>query len=132
MKLSVEYLKNIDACSEAVKAFSEQKETDAVKVLKLCVVKNWHWANWLLVRLLDRPNSIRYAVFATQQILYLYENKYPSDKQPRKAVEAAMKVIEKDTSKTRTAAAIAGSAVAEMRTKIFDYGIELFRKQEAK
>ena len=43
--------------------------------------------------------------------------------------KAAMKVIENDTPQNRKAAY---AADISMKKKIFDYGIELFRKQEAK
>jgi hypothetical protein len=105
MKITIELLKKLGACSEMREVFSKQKESDAVKLIaKMIRLKKLDWANWLIVRLLDRLNNIRYAVFAAKKVLGLYERKYPSDDRPRRAIEAAKLVIAEDTEENRNAA----------------------------
>jgi hypothetical protein len=61
-------------------------------------------SNWLIVRLLNKKDKIRYAVFAAKQVLPIFEKIFPKNKQPRLAIESAEKVIRNNTSKNRIAA----------------------------
>ena len=101
-KVNETFLKKHSACEEGFKWWlinCKNLETDK-QLLKL-VNYRADWANWLIVRLLNRKDKIRYAVFAAEQVIKIYEKKYPNDKRPRKAIEAAKKVIEKDSVKNR-------------------------------
>jgi len=113
MKISTEWLEKVEACPEARKWFQNQTETDAVKVArKLIGSRRLDWCNWGLSRALDQKNKIRYAVFAAEQVIDLFERQYPDDKRARKAIAAAKKVLKLDTPKSRAAAASAAAAAA--------------------
>ena len=88
-------------------------ETVESCVEKLLSDKNcsqgFRWANWLLTRVFNREQKIQYAVFAAEQAIDIYEKKYPTDKRPRAAIEAAKKCI---TDKSAAAAAYAAAAAA--------------------
>ena len=49
---------------------------------KMRVVKTWKW---------DKKKSVKLAVFSAERCIGNYEKKYPKDKRPRKAIEAANK-----------------------------------------
>ena len=105
MKLTEQWLKEKSACSEGVKWFLKQKETDAVKVLKkLIKEKQLLWANWTIVRVMNYKQRVQYAVFAAEQVIGIYEKKYPDDKRPRQAIEAAKKCIENPSKENKKAA----------------------------
>jgi hypothetical protein len=71
------------------------------------------WALWLFLNLMGVNQKRRLAIFAASQVLHLYENKYPGDHRPRKAIEAAQAVIDSDTlANGITAAAYADAAAA--------------------
>lgn len=111
MKLTMAWLKKQGACSDGVDWFMAFGKTDSVEVMNgLLEVKKHDWANWLIVRLLDRKNHIRYAIFAAEQVIDLFEKKYPEDKRPRLAIDAAKAVLENDTEATRNAAGAAWDA----------------------
>jgi hypothetical protein len=98
MKLTKEWLAEKDACSEGVKWFLNQKENDSVKVIKKLVIDNhWDWANWLIVRVMTRPQYLAYAIFAAEQVIDIFDKKYPKDKRPRQAIDAAKEVLKNDT-----------------------------------
>lgn len=59
------------------------------------IVKAYKWT---------KKNSVALAIFAAELILPNFEKAYPNDKRPRKAIEAAKKVLFKDTAKNRLAA----------------------------
>ena len=137
MKLSVDWLKEKGACSEGVEWFAAQKETDGLKVVKkLAVEDKLSWANWTIVRIMEYSDYVRYAVFAAEQVLDIFEKKYPNDKRPRLAIEAAKKCIDNPSDKNKKVAyaaayaadaayAAAYAAKKTMQLKILKYGIKL-------
>ena len=117
MKLTKEWLKEIDACSEGVEWFNNQKETDGTKVIKKLIEEDRiDWANWTICRVFSKKQKIQYAVYAAEQVIDIFEKKYPDDKRPRKAIEAAKKCIENDTEENRSKAESAASAESAARS----------------
>src|SRR3990167_2030428 len=113
MKLTENWLREKFACSEGVDWFKNQKETDGVKVAITLIVDNkMNWCNWLIVRLMDHKQKIRYAIFAAEQVIDIYEKKYPDDKRPRLAIEAARAVLKNPIMKNKDAAYAAANAAA--------------------
>jgi hypothetical protein len=105
--VTVNFLKSISACHDAVEEFKSRTngEVEAVKLLRLLIKdEKYQWANWLIVRVMSRPQYLAYAVFAAEQVLDIFEKKYPEDKRPRMAIEAAKKVVMDDTTANREAA----------------------------
>ena len=135
MKITNEWLAENRACKFGAEWFSNQTETDLVVVLRKLIVENhFSWANWLIVRNMGLKQKRQYAVFAAEQVLPIYEKKYPDDKRPRNAIDAAKKVIEDDTEENRNAAytAYANAAAyaacdadASLKNTIIEYGILL-------
>ena len=110
-KLTLRFLQSKGACSDGVAWFKAQKETDIIKVLHALEIDNhWNWANWLIVRVMSRPQYLSYAIFAAEQVIEIYEKRYPGNKKPRQAIEAAKAVLKNDTPKNRDAAYAAADA----------------------
>ncbi len=113
MKITVHWLREKAACSDGIRWFLERTPKESIDVLKLLISEDrLVWANWLIVRVMIRPQYLAYAIFAAGQVLSIFEKKYPKDNRPRKAIEAAGKVLEHDTKANRAAAADAASAAA--------------------
>jgi len=110
-KVTKHFLQKHNACNEGLIWWvknCQDLQTDK-QLLKL-VNYRADWANWLMVRLLNRKDKIRYAVYAAKLVLKIYEEKHPNDKRPRKAISAAENVIKLDSKKNRAAAADAADA----------------------
>ena len=79
------------------------------------VLKTWKWT---------KKDSVSLAIFAAELVLDNFEKRYPTDKRPREAIEAAKKVLKKDTKANRSAAwsaarsarSAAGSAARSARS----------------
>ena len=113
MKVTLDWLRKNGACSEGVNWFKSQDKSDLAKVVdSLMKQDHFQWANWTLVRFLDRQQKIQYSIFAAEQVINIFEKKYPDDKRPRKAIEAAKKCLEADTGENRKASAAASAAAA--------------------
>ena len=127
--LTVEWLQEKGACQSGMDWFTAQKERNPVKVIRKLMVENhFSRANWLIVWLMADKQYASYVVFAAEQVLPIYENKYPADKRPRQAIEAAKKYIASPTAENRTAAWAAGDAA--WVAKLIHYGIELLTKDK--
>ena len=135
MKITEKWLTRKNACTDGIIWFKAQKETDAVRVLeKLIADKKLSWANWLIVRVMKYKQYVSYAVYAAEQVIVLFESKYPEDKRPRLAIEAARKCIDNPSTENKRAAyaaAYTAAYAAAMRVKtlkILQYGVELLKK----
>ena len=87
--------------------------TDSAKVVEWLIKEDkLDWANWLIVMVMERKQYLAYAIYSAEQVIDIYENKYPDDDRPRKAVEATRQVLKRDTKKNKAAAAAAAAAAA--------------------
>ena len=125
-EITVKWLTEKSACQEGIDWFIAQKETNSIKVLeKLIAEKKLDWANWLVIRVMEYKQYVSYAVFAAEQVIDIYEKKYPNDKRLRQAIDAAKKCIDNPSKENRDAAA--NAAADAMKKKILEYGIKLLR-----
>ena len=105
--ITSKYLRTINACQDARTAFAEKYPKGAPVRTVFAVLlkeKKLDWANWLVARLLNRKDRIRYAIYAAEQVIEIFEKKYPDDNRPRKAIEAAKAVLKKNNKANRDAA----------------------------
>ena len=72
------------------------KEDDKECWSDMRIVKAWNW---------EKKDSVSLSIFAAEKVLKNYEKAYPDDDRPRKAIEAAKKVLKADTEENRKMAA---------------------------
>ena len=113
MTLTTKKLIKMDACQSGKDWFlcySKTGSADADTTIRELIKQNkLDWANWTIGRLLNNDDKLRYAIFAAREVLSLYENEYPNDLRPRKAIEASEKYLK---GKTAAAAAYAAANAA--------------------
>ena len=101
MKVTLNFLEKQNACENGIvqfeKVFGKSAELkDAINHgIKTKDKLNLEYCNWLIVRKMTHRQKIQYAVFAAEQVLNLFEKEY-SDDRPRKAIEAAKKVLKQN------------------------------------
>ena len=79
MKITLDWLKGKNACSEGISWFKNQKESEGIDVIKsLMKDKKYQWVNWTIVRLMVHSDQIKYAIYAAENVLDIYEKKYPA------------------------------------------------------
>ena len=100
-------------CDEGYKWWLyNEKPTDVIATAKkLNSEEHNDWANWLIVRFMSNEQKVQYAIYAAEQVIDIYEKKYPDDDRPRKAIEAAKNYL-KDKSLENKNAAYAAAAAA--------------------
>jgi len=90
-------------CEVEVKGTSEI-EDDKECWSDMRVVKAYHWT---------KEDSVKLAIFSAELVIDIFENKYPTDDRPRKAIEAAKAYLVAVKSGDKEAAAGAAGAAAE-------------------
>ena len=116
MKITKEYLVSENACKQGMDWVTENgliglehKEF----IARLMQSDHFDWANWLISRILNRENKIKYAIFAAEQVIDVYEKSFPNDNRPRNAVDAAREYLNNPTpARARAAAAAYAAAYA--------------------
>ena len=102
--ITQKYLESHNACQPGMRWVTENKliGLSAIDFLnKLIEAEKLDWANWLIVRVMNKKQKVQYAVFAAEQVLHIFENKYPNDDRPRKAIEAAKNYLENPSVRTK-------------------------------
>jgi hypothetical protein len=59
-----------------------------------------------------KKDSVALAIYSAELVLNNFEKEYPDDDRPRKAIEAAKRVLKRDTAKNRSAARSAAESAA--------------------
>jgi hypothetical protein len=114
--ITTEFLEEHSACSSGLMAFNnnypsgkEKLDTIINDCIKSDKINNLQYANWLLTRIFSRKQKIKYAIFAAESVIKIFETKYPNNDKPRKAIEAAKTVLKSDTKGNRKLAAYAAA-----------------------
>lgn len=92
MKMTLEFLNEECVYPECIEFIKENemiglKEIDSIN--KFIEYDKIVWANLLVIKFLNKIDRVKYAVYAAEQVIDIYEKEHPNDKRPRKAIEAA-------------------------------------------
>lgn len=148
MIITTDFLKSKNACSDGYDRFVRLygKSAELSKVIKGHIKDSTlNYANWLITKVMTPEQCVRYAIFAAEQVLYIFENKYPNDNRPRKAIEAAKNYLcnksyaadaadaayaayAADAADAYAADAARDAAWKEMKIKILKYGLQIIKK----
>ena len=113
MKITKDWLQKNNACSGGVERFLSQNETDAAKImLGLIECGRPEDSRWVMQKLITtKKQAVLIAVFTAECVLDIFEKKYPDDKRPRNAINAAKAWLKNPCKKTKNAAAAAYIAI---------------------
>ena len=152
--ITKEWLENKGACSSSLEHVIKNDYIDLapdVFINKLMDENRFSDANWLIVRVMNKIQGVKYAIFAAEQVLDIYEQAHPNDKRPREAILSAKKYTLDPCRETANAAAHAAHAAANaaayaaayaayaanaanaadarggLQSKVINYGLELLK-----
>ena len=116
MKITKEWLKKHNACRESIKEFEQQSESDSLELINFMIGKNDYkyvgWSNWLITRIMTLEERIKYAIYAAESVLHIFELRFPDDDRPRKAIMATKDYLKCKNTTAAHAAARAAYAAA--------------------
>jgi len=157
MRITQKWIDKHQPCKEAIEWW-DHRWSDSFKILDNLIQEDkFSWANWFVVRLMNHKQKIRYAIYDAEQVIDIYEKKYPDDKRPRQAIKAAKNYLKNPSKKNKDAAnaaahaanatayaayaavyavyaanaanAAAYAAYAAMKKKILKYGIKILKEK---
>ena len=109
--ITIEWLKDHNACSSGVSWFKAQKERDTIKIIHKLVAKDkFDWANWIITRNLTQIQNVQYAVFSAELVLHIYTEYNSNDKRPARAITKAKKYLAAADAAYAAAYAVADAA----------------------
>jgi len=122
MKLTKKWLTEKNACKGVIEWFINQNEKNVVRISKKLIDENkLEWCNWLLSRWLPKIDKIRYAVFAAEQVIGIFEKRNPNDNRPRNAINSALNYIKNpDAAAATNAVAYAAADAAAAANAVAD------------
>ena len=91
MNITIDFLRKNGACTLAIIDFSK-KFGDEASLHDTCMwwmeIKKFNWIEWLIEYCIpDKKTAVELAVFSSKLVLPIFENQYPNDNRPRKAIE---------------------------------------------
>lgn len=67
--LTTDKLRQLGACVEAYKWVAQKEEQSYIDIIEKSIIEDhMDWANWLLLRILDPEQRLKYAKFASEQV----------------------------------------------------------------
>jgi hypothetical protein len=103
-------------CSSGVNTYFKDMNRKAWNIKKLFefALSNGHYSDirYGLSRSMTKEQNIEWSIYCAESVLSIFEDKYPSDKRPRNAINAAKKYLSHPTNENKTAAAYAAASAA--------------------
>ena len=114
MRITEAKMIKLGACDgDWKKYFIGKKSVDVKLILDAAIAdENYSYAQWGLSRLMTHKQQIKWAVYCAEQVIKIYEDKYPDNPAPRNAINAAKKYLRYPTEKNKYAAFTAANAAA--------------------
>ncbi len=90
IRISEKQLRGMNACETGITWFKGQSARTLKRIVP-ALMKDGQagYALWLLPRLMTHPQKVKFAIYAAEQVLEIYERERPDDDRPRKAIQAA-------------------------------------------
>lgn len=117
MKLTLKKLESLNSCNDGLAWYKEHGSEDLLETLLAVNKHRPDWARWLYTRLMSLEQNQHLSIYASEQVLHIFEFKYPLDKRSRNAIEAAKlylmnKISLSELQEARKAAYAAADAAA--------------------
>lgn len=113
-KITKKWLEKNNACESGVELFEKLNSNDPIKLFDLAIIqKKYQDINWCISRYLRKCDKIKYAIFAAEQVIEIFELKYTNDQRPRNAINAAKKYLKLKNNDAAAAAAYVAAVAAD-------------------
>jgi len=120
MNITKEQIEQFNPCADGYQWFIKHGSPDLLKTLLDVNKINPTWATWLYTRLMSEEQCKQFAIYAAEEVLHIFEAKYPDDKRPRRAIAAAKRVLKSNTMANREIARRAANAARDAAGAAYD------------
>jgi len=112
MKLTKKTVRDLRPCKDGLAWYLKNGSDDLLDTLLRVNEYRPDYARWLFSRLANREQQTEIAIFCAEKVLPIFEDRYPDDDRPRKAILAAKNWLKEPTDTNRAAAAYDADAAA--------------------
>lgn len=126
-----EWIRKLGPCLSALEWASGERDT--MKLLrKLITEKRYEWANWFIVRVMEKRDCVTYAIYAAKQVAPLWAKKHPAEYKiwntwANSRNHAANRAAAAANRAAAAGWADAAASKAGLQLKILRYGMRLLR-----
>jgi len=100
-KITRQWLIKHEACSDGIEWYDGLGKTNIKDIYRAGEQDDFDYIVWHIAESLIIRKKIEFAIFCAELVLPIFENEYPSDDRPRKAIEAAQSVLRRNTKKNK-------------------------------
>ena len=117
MQITLQWLQDNKAPNDlytwAVNYFGVQTQVDSTALVnELVTEEHYDWANFIVLRILDRTKKIQYGIYATQQCINNFIVNYPNDGRPSEALSSAIIYLSSPTKENSSRASTASEGAS--------------------
>lgn len=120
MKITKQKIESLGPCIDGYNWYLFNGTEDLLETLLKVNEERPSWVTWALLKLMSKIQYLTLSIFSSEQILHLFENKYPNDKRPRLAIEAAKAVLFNNTEENRRICAKAEISAMDASNDVYN------------
>jgi hypothetical protein len=101
MKINKEIIEKLNPCKNRFDNFLEHYKDFDNNIEDFVLLENISYSDkiWVITNLFTKQQNVKFALKCASSVLHVFEEKYPNDKRPRKAINAAelyLKIIKEN------------------------------------
>lgn len=115
MKINTQIIKNLNPCDSRFNNYLQHHSDFDGNLKDFLSLDNITYEDklWVITRLFTKGQNLKFAIMCASSVLHLFEEKYPNDKRPRLALEAAESYLNEPTEENRIKARDAADAARD-------------------
>ena len=112
MKINKDVIQKLNPCKDRLDNYTDHYEEKDFDLKEFLSLDNITYTDkiWVFTKLFTQEQNVRWSIKCAESVLSSFEDKYPDDKRPRLALEAAFNYANNPNEETRSAALSAASA----------------------
>jgi hypothetical protein len=118
MKINLETIQKLNPCQDRLDNYKNHYNTSDFTLEEFLKLNKIAYSDkvWVITKLFTKKQNTLWSIKCAESVLHLFENKYPEDKRPRNAIEAAKLWTLKQNSSAESTAWSAAWSAAEAAT----------------
>lgn len=86
---TIEQLCKLSSCTEGIEWYKKNKKRSAINTINAADFDGIRYCSWYITKLMNKKQAVKYAIYAAEKALHVYENIKPNDTKLCKAICAA-------------------------------------------
>jgi len=110
MKITLKQVESLNPCSDGLDWYKKNGTSNLLDTLLRLNEYSPDYVRWGFTKLMNKMQRVEIAIYCADRVIDIFEDKYPNDDRPRKAINAAKTWLKEPTEENRSAANAADAA----------------------